>query len=237
MPDYVNGKMRVLLVGLNPSVYSADRGMGFARPGNRFWPAALGAGLVSRDRDPVHALTAHGIGMTDMVKRATARRRRARPRWNTEPGYERLEQMVRWLRPRAVCIIGLTGWRVAVDRKAVAGPQDDLLGESPVYVMPNTSGLNARVPLAELTEHLRARERARRLRPSSIAPAHSSASAINTGTRTSVPVVGSVPVTVDACSSDPSAGGAVVDVVLDEGAATTSVASSEALDVGAGPSA
>jgi TDG/mug DNA glycosylase family protein len=145
----------VLLVGLNPSVYSADRGMGFARPGNRFWPAALGAGLVSRDRDPVHALTAHGIGMTDMVKRATARADQL-DRAEYRAGHLRLEQIVSWLRPRAVCIIGLTGWRIAVDRKAIAGPQDEPLGEAKVYVMPNTSGLNARVPLPELTEHLRA---------------------------------------------------------------------------------
>ena len=34
--------------------------------------------------------------------------------------------------------------------------QADPLGGSPVYVMPTTSGLNARVPLAELTDHLRA---------------------------------------------------------------------------------
>ena len=34
------------MCGLNPSLYAADAGVGFARPGNRFWPAALAAGIV-----------------------------------------------------------------------------------------------------------------------------------------------------------------------------------------------
>ena len=51
--------MRVLVAGLNPSLYTADAGVGYARPGNRFWPAALASGLVTRDRDPMSALRDH----------------------------------------------------------------------------------------------------------------------------------------------------------------------------------
>ena len=40
--------MRLLVCGLNPSVYSADAGVGYARPGNRFWPALRLAGLTDR---------------------------------------------------------------------------------------------------------------------------------------------------------------------------------------------
>ena len=74
LPDYVGADMRMLLVGLNPSIYSADAGVGFARPGNRFWPAAIGGRAWSPGTEiPVTRSTAHGIGMTDMVKRATVR--------------------------------------------------------------------------------------------------------------------------------------------------------------------
>ena len=52
LPDTVGPGMRLLVCGLNPSVYSADVGLGFARRGNRYWPAALAAGIVTRDRDP-----------------------------------------------------------------------------------------------------------------------------------------------------------------------------------------
>ena len=155
LPDTVGPGMRLLVCGLNPSIYAADAGVGFARPGNRFWPAALAAGLVSRDRDPRHALNHHSIGMTDLVKRATARADEL-TRDEYRAGSERVERLVRWLRPGAVCFVGLAGWRAAIDRRARAGVQPEDFGGVPAYVMPSTSGLNARVPLEELTDHLRA---------------------------------------------------------------------------------
>jgi TDG/mug DNA glycosylase family protein len=155
LPDTVGPGMSLLVCGLNPSVYSADIGVGFARPGNRYWPAALAAGLVTRDRDPRHALLAHGVGMTDLVKRATARADEL-TRDEYRAGAERVERLVRWLEPGAVCFVGLAGWRAAIDRRAKAGLQPEPFGGRPAYVMPSTSGLNARVPPAELAEHLRA---------------------------------------------------------------------------------
>jgi TDG/mug DNA glycosylase family protein len=155
LPDTVGPAMRLLICGLNPSLYAADAGVAFARPGNRFWPAALAAGLVSVDRNPDHALRHHGIGMTDLVKRATAA---ADELTTTEyrNGLDRVERLVGWLQPGGVCFVGLAGWRAAVDRRARPGRQSRRLGGVPVYVMPSTSGLNARCPLSELVEHLRA---------------------------------------------------------------------------------
>jgi len=155
LPDSVGPDMRLLVCGLNPSIYAADQGVGFARPGNRFWPAARAAGLVTRDRDPLHALVGHGIGMTDLVKRAT--RGAAELRVDEyRAGASRLERLVRWLRPKAVCFVGLAGWRAAVNPRAVAGEQPERLAEASAYVMPSTSGANARTPLDDLVEHLEA---------------------------------------------------------------------------------
>jgi TDG/mug DNA glycosylase family protein len=150
--------MRLLVCGLNPSVFSADAGVGFARPGNRFWPAALAAGIVATDRSPDLALADHGIGMTDIVKRATVAAAELTAD-EYRAGLARVERLVAWLRPGAVCFVGLAGWRAAVDRRAAAGIQPAALAGVPVYVMPSTSGLNARTPLAELAEHLRAAAR------------------------------------------------------------------------------
>jgi double-stranded uracil-DNA glycosylase len=155
LPDTVGASMRVLLVGLNPSVYSADAGVGFARPGNRFWPAARAAGLVSRDRETRHALTAHGVGMTDLVKRATARADELSAD-EYRAGSARVTAMVEWLDPGCVCFVGLSGYRVAVDRKAKTGWQPSPFGGRPAYVMPNPSGINAHATPAILVEHLRA---------------------------------------------------------------------------------
>ena len=93
--------------------------------------------------------------MTDLVKRATPRADEL-TRDEYRAGLARVERLVQWLQPGAVCFVGLAGWRAAADRRAVAGVQPDGLGGRPVYVMPSTSGLNARTPPSELAEHLRA---------------------------------------------------------------------------------
>jgi TDG/mug DNA glycosylase family protein len=155
LADTVGPGMRLLMCGVNPSLYSADAGVGYGRPGNRFWPAALAAGIVTRDRDPHHAVAHHGVGMTDFVKRAT---RTAAEVTDDEYGigFARVERLVEWLRPGAVCFVGLSGWRSAVDGKAKPGVQPGTIGGRPAYLMPSTSGLNARVSVGELAAHLAA---------------------------------------------------------------------------------
>ncbi len=155
LPDTVGPRMRLLVCGLNPSVLSADVGFGYARASNRFWRAALEAAVVSRPRDPLHALVHHGVGMTDLVKRATPRAAEIEPE-EYRAGAGRVAWLVAWLRPAAVCFVGLDGWRTALDRAARPGWQGGGIGGVPAYVMPSTSGLNARTPLTELVEHLRA---------------------------------------------------------------------------------
>jgi TDG/mug DNA glycosylase family protein len=72
---------------------------------------------------------------------------------------ERIEHLAAWLAPGAVCFVGLAGWRSAVDRKAGAGVQPGRLGGRPVYVMANTSGLNAHSRPSDFVDHLRAAAR------------------------------------------------------------------------------
>jgi TDG/mug DNA glycosylase family protein len=154
LPDRVGVDLRVLLCGLNPSIYAADAGVGFARPGNRFWPAVLASGLLTRDRDPRHALDVHRVGMTDLVKRATARANEL-DRSEYTAGAARVQRLCALLAPRVLCVVGLTGWRIAVDRRATTGVQHDRIATTLVYVMPNPSGLNAHDTVTSLAEHLR----------------------------------------------------------------------------------
>jgi TDG/mug DNA glycosylase family protein len=155
LPDTVGPGLRLLVCGLNPSVYSAERGIGFARPTNRFWGAAVEAGLVTRPFDALHALTGHGIGMTDLVKRPTVGSKELSVD-EYRAGAARVERSAAWLRPRAICFVGLEGWRAVVNRSAVAGWQPQRFGGVPAYVMPSTSGANAHASLAVLAAHLRA---------------------------------------------------------------------------------
>lgn len=154
LADSVAPGMRLLVCGINPSPYSADVGVGYGRPGNRFWPAALAAGIAPADRDPVAALAA-GTGMTDFAKRATAKAAEV-TRAEHHEGFARVTRLVAWLQPGAVCFVGLSGWRTVVDRLAVPGVQPGGIAGRPAYVMPSTSGLNARTPPSKLADHLRA---------------------------------------------------------------------------------
>ena len=155
LADTVGPGMRLLVCGLNPSVYSAERGVGYARPGNRFWKAALAAGLVSRPLDPMHALREHAVGITDLCKRASTRSS-ARTADEYRHGVDRVRRLVEWLRPGAVVFVGLEGFRAAVDRKAAAGPVTGGFGGRPAYVMPSTSGQVVGLTIDDYAAHLRA---------------------------------------------------------------------------------
>jgi len=154
LPDFVRPGLRLLVCGLNPSLYSADVGVPFARPGNRFWPAARAAGIAERPRDVRDALR-RGIGFTDLVKRASAGAAELDPR-EYVAGLARVTELVRCYRPACICFVGLEGWRAAVDRGAVPGRIEGGVCGTRAYLMPSTSGRNARVDVAALAAHLRA---------------------------------------------------------------------------------
>lgn len=77
LPDYLRPGLRVLSIGLNPSIRSVEAGFYFANPRNRFWAALLASGLAPSylvpGADAVRVLfEEHGIGFTDVVKRPSA---------------------------------------------------------------------------------------------------------------------------------------------------------------------
>lgn len=154
LADTVRPGLRLLLVGLNPSLVAADAGYGFAGPSNRFWPALAAAGIHQGARNPRLLATELGIGMTDLAKRAT---RRADEVHGDEfvQGLARINRLATWLTPDVVCFVGLAGWRAAVDRRAQPGWQERPVGGRPAYVMPNPSGLNAHETVDSLAAHFR----------------------------------------------------------------------------------
>jgi G:T/U-mismatch repair DNA glycosylase len=144
-----------LVCGINPSPASANAGVGYFRKGNRFWPAALGAGLVTTDRDPDRALRVDKIGFTDFVARVEADAAKL-GRDELRAGSEVVAALVRRHKPGAVLFTSITAYRTAVDRRAVVGVQPLPFGGRPAYVMPSTSGRNAATSLAQLTDHMHA---------------------------------------------------------------------------------
>ncbi len=137
--------LRVLFVGINPSLRSVEVGHHFARPGNRFWPTLHAAGFTPRRLRPDEdaELPAHGVGVTNIASRPT----RAASELSAQElrdGALELERTVREYRPALVAIVGLTAYKTAFGRpKAGWGLQAEALGGRPVWVLPNPSGLNA----------------------------------------------------------------------------------------------
>ena len=137
--------LRVLFVGVNPSLRSAEVGHHFARPGNRFWAALHDAGFTPRrlrpDEDAL--LPEFGLGVTNISFRPTRAAAELSPE-ELRAGARDLAATVVANAPRLVAIVGLTAYRTAFGRRdAVMGLQSDVIGGRPVWVLPNPSGLNA----------------------------------------------------------------------------------------------
>jgi TDG/mug DNA glycosylase family protein len=145
IPDLVGADLRVLFSGINPSLYSAATGHHFARPGNRFWPALHRSGFTPRLVHPAEqdALPGLGLGITNVVARATTRADELSPAELVEGAVILAALAARW-RPRFLAVLGVTAYRTAFHRpKAVIGPQDHEIGGVQIWVLPNPSGLNA----------------------------------------------------------------------------------------------
>ena len=157
IPDVVAPGLRVLFSGINPGLYSAATGYHFARPGNRFWPALHRSGFTPRQfrPDQQEQLLGLGLGITNIVDRATARADELTAQELRDGGAALLAKAVR-LRPGWLAIVGVTAYRTAFGRPgAGVGPQELTAGDTRLWVLPNPSGLNAHWPLPKLIEAFR----------------------------------------------------------------------------------
>ena len=160
VPDLLGPDVRLLFVGINPGLWTAATRTHFAHPANRFYPALLragillqpidaGAGMTDADRA---AVTARGIGITNLVRRATARAAELSPE-ELRAGGQALVATVARVRPRVVAVAGITAYRSAFgDPRAVLGRQAEPLAGATLWVVPNPSGLNAHETIDSLAD-------------------------------------------------------------------------------------
>ncbi len=162
--DLVGPGLRLLFVGINPGLWTAAVGTHFAHPTNRFYPALAAAGITGYEVDRVAGMTdadrahlvARGVGITNLVRGATARASELSREELCEGG-ERLLRFVADHRPRVVAIAGISAYRDAFgERGAALGRQPDTLdsairwSDAALWVVPNPSGLNAHETVATL---------------------------------------------------------------------------------------
>ena len=155
--DVLAPGLDVLFCGINPALYSAATGFNFARPGNRFWPALYRSGFTPRllRPDEQAELPAYGLGITNLVDRATARADELGPA-ELAAGGRALAARVRANRPGWVAVLGLGAYRQAFGyRDARVGARPERLAGARVWVLPNPSGLNAHFTLDRLAEEFR----------------------------------------------------------------------------------
>jgi TDG/mug DNA glycosylase family protein len=152
--DRIGPGTRVLFVGINPGVRSSLTGHHFAGYSNRFWKLLYDAKLVPERITHVDddRLPQWGYGITNIVPRPTPGVNDLR-RDEFVAGRLRLRAKVRRLRPAVVALVGVTVFRAMFPerRGAVAlGPQQERIGNVPVFVLPNPSGRNANFSYAEM---------------------------------------------------------------------------------------
>lgn len=155
--------LSVLFCGINPGLMSAATGHHFARPGNRFWPVLHRSGFTPRQFKPSEQreLLDHGLGITNVVARASARADELSDEEFREGGRLLTAKVRRW-EPRWLAVVGVTAYRTAFHhKKARIGPQERTIGETRIWVLPNPSGLNAHWSAAAMAqEYARLREAA-----------------------------------------------------------------------------
>jgi len=164
LPDYLRPALDLVFVGINPGLYSVNKGHYFARTTSRFWPAFSASKLSERVRRglgveilrPEHdsELPRFGIGFTDVIKRPTANAAELTPA-EFEHWTPILIEKLRLYAPRVICFHGLTGFRpflkfgLKSNRIATLGAQPEDVGSTRLYVLPNPSPANAHFKLSD----------------------------------------------------------------------------------------
>lgn len=154
IPDVIAPELAVLFCGINPGLYSAAVGHHFGRPGNRFWPTLHAAGFTPRQFHPAdqRELLGLGYGITNVVRRASAAADELSDA-EVVAGGKRLRTKVKRYAPRFLAVLGVGAYRVAFGKpKAGIGLQNEAIGGTRVWVLPNPSGLNAHYQAAGLAK-------------------------------------------------------------------------------------
>src|SRR5215472_10136853 len=153
--DRVRPPVRVLLVGINPGLRSAEIGHHFAGYSNRFWKLLYDSRLIPEPigTEQDDRLPEWGFGITNLVPRATPGVDTLR-REEFAAGTRVLRQKVRRWRPRVVAFIGVTLFRhvfaTRTGEPVAPGVQPVRFEGARVFVLPNPSGRNANFTYQEM---------------------------------------------------------------------------------------
>jgi double-stranded uracil-DNA glycosylase len=149
LTDVTAANLRLLFVGINPGLRSAEIGHHFGGKTNPFWKLLYAAKLTPELLRPEEdtRLTEFGLGLTNLCPRPT-RAAAELTRDELRAGARALAQKVARLKPGAVALVGIGLYKQVFPEGKSGGPgaKPDRLAEVPLFVLPNPSGLNASFP-------------------------------------------------------------------------------------------
>lgn len=168
LKDRIEPGVRVLFIGINPGVRSAQTGHHFAGYSNRFWKLLWESGLVP---EPITCeqddrLPEFGFGITNLIARPSPGIDVLKPA-EYVAGWKLLERKIERFRPEVLAIVGVTVYRAILPLIAASddtprrraphpdrtvGPQPHVVHGARVFVLPNPSGRNANFSYAEMLE-------------------------------------------------------------------------------------
>ena len=147
--DVLKLRPRILFVGINPSIRSAEAGHHFASPGNPFWRLLYAARLLPEELkcEDDARLVEFDLALTNVCPRAT---RSAAELTTAEmaAGQLVLARKIKRVRPRVVAFVGVGIYRsfFSIAGGVGAGAKAETVFGARVFVLPNPSGLNANYP-------------------------------------------------------------------------------------------
>jgi double-stranded uracil-DNA glycosylase len=151
--DRIAPGVRVLFVGINPGIRSAQTGHHFAGYSNRFWKLLADSRLVD---EPItwqddHRLPEWGFGITNLVARSTPGIDTL-TRAECAGGIQVLRAKVRRFKPEIVAFVGVSlyRWVFGVTGPVGLGRQSERFEGAEVFVLPNPSGRNANFTYGEM---------------------------------------------------------------------------------------
>jgi double-stranded uracil-DNA glycosylase len=144
----------VLFVGINPGIRSAETGHHFAGYSNRFWKLLFESGLVPErvTYEDDDRLPSFGFGITNICARATPGIDTLLPA-EYLLGRAKLRRKILRYKPDVVAMVGVTVFRAMFPQHkgpVTLGRQQERIGDSAVFVLPNPSGRNANFSYAEM---------------------------------------------------------------------------------------
>lgn len=153
LPHLLRPGLRVVFIGYNPAIYSAEAGHYYARGGNRFWVQLSESGIAGRTVGPEDDRLLPdeaGIGFTDLCCRPTVRAEHLTAA-EIADGAQRLHAELLEFQPRIACFSGRGIYQhfgrhaLGLSPRELAarsyGEQPERIGATVPWVIPSSSGL------------------------------------------------------------------------------------------------